>query len=228
MLSCRLSSSFGSPSTNGRSLLRARATSRSIPPAAVEDRLIEKLPCGYRQNPWYHLGMASADQQAARNRGIIIAKASGEETAAIAAKHGISTARVRQILAAGTVELIEAKGPDPVHAALERRAQYEEIYEKANALFDEIPDSNPSPKVGALRLGLLALDRLSAWDQSVGIIPTAPSWVSQEAHLRSYATALIDALERVGFPIEKLDEVLEAMETFDSEWSETPEIEPPS
>jgi hypothetical protein len=157
--------------------------------------------------------MASADKQAARNRQILIAKVRGEDTKVLAERYEISPSRVRQILAAGTAVLADG-GPDPVQVALEHRAQYEVIYEKALAMFERIPDSNPAPKVGALRLTLLALDRLSTWDQTIGVLPQSLSTAFQQIDYRRFFNEFFDALdpalEAAGFSQEKVDQIVEA------------------
>jgi hypothetical protein len=150
--------------------------------------------------------MASADKQAARNRKILIAKARGEDVNAIAAQYDLSPTRVRQILAAGTVVLADAH-TDPVQVALERRAQYEVLYEEAFGLYERIPDTNPSPKVGALRLAIGVLDRLSAWDQTVGVLPGNLSWIYAEIDMNWVADELISGLEAAGIPMETIREI---------------------
>lgn len=114
--------------------------------------------------------MASAEKQAARNREILIAKARGDETNEIALRHDLSPTRVRQILAEGSSRLTDTDH-DPVAVAIEHRAEYAMVLEKAKTLFEAIPDSNPSPKVGALRLYLAALNDLCTWDQVIGFLP---------------------------------------------------------
>ncbi len=59
------------------------------------------------------------------------------------------------------------------------------ILEKAKALFDAIPNSNPSPKVGALRLYLAALNDLCTWDQMIGFV--FPYQIHQEIDSRRVA-----------------------------------------
>ncbi len=155
--------------------------------------------------------MASADKQAARNREIVLAKARGEDTNQIAAQHGLTPARVRQILAAGTVVLNDAGDIDPVQVALERRSQYEALFEQASSLAERIPDSNPAPKVGALRLSLAALDRLATWDQVIGLIPGQLPFVYQEVDIRKYTEALFSSFEAAGIPIETVNSVIKAI-----------------
>jgi hypothetical protein len=170
--------------------------------------------------------MASADQQAARNRKIVIAKARGEDVNTIAARHGLSPARVRQILAAGAAIVAEADGPDPVQIALERRAQYELLYERALALFEQIPDTNPSPKVGALRLALAALDRLSGWEQTVGVMPAGPAWVYKELDARKLGNTLWDAMERADIPEHAIEQVVESLSPVRQDDAPSIEVDP--
>lgn len=153
--------------------------------------------------------MASADKQATRNREILIAAASGENKNEIAARYDLSPTRVRQILAAGTAVLAGEGDPDPVQVALERRAQYEAVYMEALAMFERIPDSNPSPKVGALRLCLAALDRLSEWDQMIGVIPGTLSRINQEMEVRDIVLGLWRSMEAAGILPEIIDEIAE-------------------
>lgn len=155
--------------------------------------------------------MASAEKQVARNREIVIARARGEDVEVIAARHDLTPARVRQILAAGTAVLADGDGPDPVQVALQRRTEYEGIYENALALFERIPDSNPSPKVGALRLALGALDRLGAWDQSIGVLPREMPWVFVELDARRFIKALLQILEEEGVPDEAIDRIVQQL-----------------
>jgi len=79
--------------------------------------------------------------------------------------------------------------------ALQRRAEYEDIFKKALALFEDVPKSNPSPKVGALRLALAALDRLATWDQTIGFLPTPTSLVYLQLETRKVLDALYDGLQ---------------------------------
>ena len=156
--------------------------------------------------------MASADKQAVRNREILIAAADGEDAKQIAARYDLSPTRVRQILAAGTAILAGAGDPDPVQVALERRAQYESIYEEAVAMFERIPDSNPSPKVGALRLGLAALDRLTAWDQIIGVTPKNLFHINQEMDMRRIVVTLTQSIEEADMPPELIEKIAEDLD----------------
>jgi hypothetical protein len=170
--------------------------------------------------------MASAEKQAARNREILIAKARGEDVEAIATRHDLSPTRIRQILAAGTAVLAGADAHDGLQVALQRRAEYEGIYEKALALYEDLPNSNPSPKVGALRLALTALDRLATWDQTIGFVPTPPTLVSYQLEVRKFMHALLQGLEAAGIPDEAVEKVMDEITGTEEELPPV-EVEPP-
>ena len=139
--------------------------------------------------------MATSNQQAKRNRAILVAKAKGRTTAEIARQTGLTTARVRQIVAAGTVDLVDAFETDPVQLAFERRAQFEEIYEHARALMLAIPDDNPSPKVGSIRATQAALDALVIWDQFIGLLPLSAGALWSEIDVRHFVELLFQATD---------------------------------
>jgi len=155
--------------------------------------------------------MPNANKQAARNQEIKIASASGENNNQIAARYDLSPARVRQILLQRTEVMADIADSNPVQAALERRAQFETVYEEAMALFDRIPDSNPSAKVGALRLALVALERLATWDQAIGVIPGRLAQVSDQMDARRFFDDILESMRASGASPEMVEKTLEEM-----------------
>jgi DNA-binding CsgD family transcriptional regulator len=142
--------------------------------------------------------MASASEQAARDRAILAARVAGQAPAEIARRHNLTPTRVRQIVAANLATLADERRVDPVQVAFQRRAEYEELLEKAWELADAIPIENPSPKVGALRLTLLALDRVCAWDQIIGVLPGAPHQIPTATDDRDKAEEVVRVLTEEG------------------------------
>lgn len=135
----------------------------------------------------------------------MIASAGGENAKEIAVRYDLTTTRVRQIISAEAPVLADAGRIDPANAALERRAQYEAIYEDAVAFFERIPDSETSPKVGALRLALAALDRLSTWDQVIGVIPGNLVLASHQIDVTRIMEVVMDTIEAAGVPADVLE-----------------------
>lgn len=156
--------------------------------------------------------MATASKQAARNREILIASASGDTAKQIAARHDLTATRVRQIISAEAPVLADAGAIEPAKAALERRAQYEAIYEDAVAYFERIPDSDASPKVGALRLALNALDRLSTWDQVIGVIPGNLALANDQIEFVRILEVVLETIETAGVKPEVFEMISENIE----------------
>ena len=142
----------------------------------------------------------------------MIASASGENTKEIAVRYDLSTTRVRQIISAEAPVLADAGRIDAATAALERRAQYEAIYHDAAALFERIPDSEASPKVGALRLALGALDRLSTWDQVIGVIPGKLELAHHQIDFLQIMEMVMDTLEAAGIHPDVLKTIADNIE----------------
>ena len=86
------------------------------------------------------------------------------------------------------------------------------------ALYERLPDSNPSPKVGALRLCLLTLDRLSAWDQAIGLIPQDLARVNEQLNVVRFVEAVFDSLKANGVSSEIQEKVVEDLATSDGRW----------
>ena len=79
-------------------------------------------------------------------------------------------------------------------------------------MFERIPDSNPSPKVGALRLGLAALDRLTAWDQIIGVTPKNLFHINQEMDMRRIVVTLTQSIEEADMPPELIEKIAEDLD----------------
>lgn len=155
--------------------------------------------------------MATAAQQAKRNQQIVVARAKGDSIDTIARRHQLTPTRIGQILAHESAVIAGADGPDPVAVALERRAQYQDIFEKALALFESTPDTNPSPKVGALRLALATLDRCTAWDQTIGVLPERLGVIHENFEISQFVKSLLGALEEIGIEEEQMAKVIESV-----------------
>jgi len=159
--------------------------------------------------------MPSAAEQAERNREILVARARGDAPREIAQRHGLSPTRVRQILAQGVALLPDERRIDPVQVAYQRRAQYEALFEKIEELADQIPPENASPKVGALRLCLHALDRACAWDQIIGLLPSTLPEVWHETDTRETSGRILDVLEAEGTSPETIDRLINELDPSD-------------
>ena len=114
--------------------------------------------------------MATADKQAIRNRKIVRARMEGQSAREIAEAHDLTPARVRQILASAVHPLVEDR-VDPIQLGLELRAEFELVLDEAKTLASAIPSTNPAAKTGALKLVLVALERLTDWHRYMGVLP---------------------------------------------------------
>ena len=113
--------------------------------------------------------MPEAARQVERNRKITLARATGESIPSLARRFGLSESRVKQILR------IEGggsgKGSDAVELAVERRAEYAATVAELRELARRLPDMQAAAKVGAYRVLLDALDRLTALERALGFLP---------------------------------------------------------
>ena len=157
--------------------------------------------------------MATAQQQAARNRKILLARVKGQPVSEIAAAHDLTPARVRQILA-GSVQVLAEDRVDPVQVAFEVRAELGLVLADAKALAREIPIENAAAKIGALKLVLVALERLAEWQRYLGVLP-APS-LAVELDAREVAAEMLDLFERRGVDHDVLEEVIQLVDPGNS------------
>jgi hypothetical protein len=151
--------------------------------------------------------MATASERADRNNRIFIERVEGRPVKEIAESHDLTPTRVRQILASG-VQALGEDSVDPVQIALELRAEFELVVEEAKALVAEVPATNPAAKVGALKLVLTALERLTEWQRYMGVLPPA---IFPEIDARRVAGAVMDVFEQHGVGLEVQEAMLVAL-----------------
>lgn len=114
--------------------------------------------------------MPAAARQVQRNREITLARAAGESIPSLAQRFGLSRSRVKQIL---RVETGESGGQtsEAVELAVQRRAEYVAAASDLRDLARRLPDTQAAAKVGAYRVLLDALDRLTALERALGFLP---------------------------------------------------------
>lgn len=116
--------------------------------------------------------MPNAADQTRRNLELVAAHAAGASVASLAKTFGLGRSRIKEILA-------EARaGADSglvttamVRLAEERRAEHAEVVRELRELSLEIPLEQAAAKVGAYRVRLYAMDRLTALEQALGYLP---------------------------------------------------------
>ena len=133
-------------------------------------------------------------------------------TREIAKKRHISPARVRQILACGVKVLAEDR-VDPVQVGLELGAELELVLAEAKALAAEIPASNAAAKVGALKLVLVAVERIAQWQSYMGVLE--PGSPRAEIDIRQVADMLFSVFEKHDVSIELQKDVAAALKRGD-------------
>lgn len=132
--------------------------------------------------------MASADEQAARNEQIAADKAAGMTIAAIALKHGVSVSNVKRILKERRER--QPARPGARELAEQRRDDYAEVLADVRKLARWVPYEQASAKVGAFKVVLDALDRLTAIEQQLGYLPGELRQIGDERRF-------VDAFEAV-------------------------------
>jgi len=114
----------------------------------------------------------TAEEQTRRNREIVTARAAGRTVRQLAEDHGMGQSRVKEILANSSEGGIDKLPVTAVmRAADARREEYADATAEARRLARALPDTQASAKVGAIRLWLDALDRLTRLDQALGHLP---------------------------------------------------------
>lgn len=117
-------------------------------------------------------GMASADQQARRNQEIVAARAAGRTLAELAKDFGLSLSRIKEVLAEAPTVAAQAVPRTAAMRAVEaRRGEYVELAEEVRRFAMALPAEQASAKVGAFRLSMDLLDRLTNLEQAVGYLP---------------------------------------------------------
>src|SRR4051794_31445550 len=118
---------------------------------------------------WTMWCVPQAARQVERNRELLAARAAGETIAALALRFGLSQSRVKQILRDGQASSDEQSGA--VELAFERRREYAAIVAELSELARGLPEAQAASKVGAYRVLLDALDRLTALERALGFLP---------------------------------------------------------
>ncbi len=113
--------------------------------------------------------MASSSQQTKRNDEIAAARAAGESVAALSLQFSLSRSRIKQIIKEWSNQAAPATAA--VEAAQARRSEYRAVVAELGDLARRLPDSQPAPKVGAYRVLLDALDRLTSIERALGFLP---------------------------------------------------------
>lgn len=157
--------------------------------------------------------MATAAEQARRNREILAARLEGKTATEIALDTGLTPSRVRQILAAGAADFVDGSDSDPVQLAFERRSQLEELYDEARALIKAIPESNPSPKVGAVRAAQAALGNLIEWERYMGLLPPREGQAFARIDYRRMVDHILGVADDFGVGPEFGDRLLARLES---------------
>ncbi len=150
--------------------------------------------------------MASADDQAARNRDIATAYAAGESIEALASKFELSVSRTRTI--AANVRPAIARPAAAMRLARERREQYRETVAELHDLARRLPLSQASSKVGAYRVLLEALEALTRIESATGYLPTA---LDDLAYQQTIATTVLEVLDGFELPAEAIEELSEKL-----------------
>lgn len=116
--------------------------------------------------------MPSAEEQTRRNTEIALGRATGRTIRDLAEEHGMSQSRVKEVLAKESeAGVYTVPTTAVIQAADARRDEYAAATAEARRLALALPDTQASAKVGAIRLWLDALDRLTCLDQALGHLP---------------------------------------------------------
>lgn len=118
----------------------------------------------------HHRGVASAADRAVRDEEIAAAHAAGESVRSLSERFGLSLSRVKEVMRAGPPLSVPVS--EGVRLAFERREEYRRVAAEVRDLAGRLPDSQASAKVGSYKLLLDSLDRLTALDRALGLLPS--------------------------------------------------------
>jgi tetratricopeptide (TPR) repeat protein len=136
--------------------------------------------------------MASAENQSRRNHEIVAARAAGRTLAELAKDHGLGLSRVKEILAeARQAGVLAVPATAAMRAAEARRGEYTEAVAEIRRLALALSDTQASAKVGALRLLVDALDRLTRLEQALGHLPRGLEQVSDDRDLLAMTVTVL-------------------------------------
>ena len=132
--------------------------------------------------------MATAAEQTQRNAEIVAAHAGGESVAALAMRFGLSRSRVKQVLRRGS----EAPDGDAraIRLAEARRAEYRDVVDQLRGVASAVPIAQAAAKVGAYRVLLDGLDRLTALERALGLLPDDLGQLSDQRKLAEIVLAV--------------------------------------
>ncbi len=133
-------------------------------------------------------GVANAREQSHRNDEILAAHAAGDSVPALAHRFGLSPSRVKQVLRLG------ADPPDgdatAMRLARARQAEYRGVVDRLHEVAAEVPLAQPAAKVGAYRVLLDGLDRLTALERALGLLPNDLGQLSDQRQLAETVLAV--------------------------------------
>jgi len=132
--------------------------------------------------------MPTAQEQAQRNEELLAAHAAGESVAQMAVRFGLSKSRIKQILRLGA-EVVEGDAR-AIRLAEARRKDYREVIDEVRAVAVAVPISQAAAKVGAYRVLLDGLDRLTGLEQALGLLPNDLGQLSDQRQLAETVLAV--------------------------------------
>lgn len=139
--------------------------------------------------------MATAREQAQRNEEILIAHAAGKSVSALAERFGLSQSRVKQVLRLGPQNVDgDARA---IRLAEARRAEYRDVVDQLHAVAAAVPTTQAPAKVGAYRVLLDGLDRLTALERALGLLPDDLGQLSDQ---RQLAEAVLEVFVEFDVP----------------------------
>lgn len=134
----------------------------------------------------------TAEEQTRRNREIILGRAAGSSVRQLAEDHGMSQSRVKEVLAKSReADVDKVPATATMRAADARRGEYVAVTAEVRRLAFALPETQASAKVGALRLCLDALDRLTVLDQALGHLPRELDQVGDDRILLETTAAVL-------------------------------------
>ncbi len=150
--------------------------------------------------------MATAVEQAKRNEEIVAAHAAGGSVAALALRFGLSPSRIKQVLRDGPSRV--AGDANAMQLAESRRAEYRELVDEVRALAADLPLTQASSKVGAYKVAFEGLDRLTALERALGLLPDD---LSQLGDQRDLAEAVLAVFVEFNVPDQARQAVVERL-----------------
>ncbi len=132
--------------------------------------------------------MATAAEQTQRNAEILAGHASGESVAMLAMRFSLSPSRIKQVVREGP----EATGGDAraIRLAEARRAEYRDVVNQLKGVAAAVPITQAAAKVGAHRVLLDGLDRLTALERALGLLPDDLGELGDQRHLAEVVLAV--------------------------------------